>query len=141
MPSVTISAARGSGLKSLMKRVEKVHESVTADLSTPELNRVLSDAVARHQPPATVGRRTKLRFAHQGGKNPLQIVVHGNQTERLPESYKRYLVNCFRSHFNLSGIPVVLSLRTGDNPYKGRKNTLTQRQIKKRRRLMSHVKR
>ncbi|MEQ9010945.1 ribosome biogenesis GTPase Der [Algiphilus sp.] len=141
VPSVTISAARGSGLKSLMKRVEKVHESVTANLSTPELNRVLSDAVARHQPPATVGRRTKLRFAHQGGKNPLQIVVHGNQTERLPESYKRYLVNCFRSHFNLSGIPVVLSLRTGDNPYKGRKNTLTQRQIKKRRRLMSHVKR
>lgn len=141
VPTVTISAARGSGLKPMMKRVEKVHESVTADLSTPELNRVLSEAVARHQPPATVGRRTKLRFAHQGGKNPLQIVVHGNQTERLPESYKRYLVNCFRSHFGLSGIPVVLTLRTGDNPYKDRKNTLTQRQIKKRRRLMSHVKR
>jgi len=141
VPTVTISAARGSGLKPMMKRVEKVHESVTADLSTPELNRVLSESVARHQPPATVGRRTKLRFAHQGGKNPLQIVVHGNQTERLPESYKRYLVNCFRSHFGLTGIPVVLTLRTGDNPYKDRKNTLTQRQIKKRRRLMSHVKR
>ncbi|MCK5769575.1 ribosome biogenesis GTPase Der [Algiphilus sp.] len=141
VPLVTTSAARGTGLKPLMKRVEEVHASVTADLSTPELNRVLADAVARHQPPASLGRRTKLRFAHQGGKNPLKIVIHGNLTERLSPSYKRYLVNCFREHFGLSGIPLVLTLRTGDNPYKDRKNVLTQRQRKKRRRLMSHVKR
>ena len=141
VPLVTTSAARGTGLKPLMKRVEEVHRSVTADLSTPELNRVLADAVARHQPPASLGRRTKLRFAHQGGKNPLKIVIHGNLTERLSPSYKRYLVNCFREHFGLSGIPLVLTLRTGDNPYKDRKNVLTQRQRKKRRRLMSHVKR
>ena len=141
VPLVTTSAARGTGLKPLMKRVEEVHASVTADLSTPELNRVLADAVARHQPPASLGRRTKLRFAHQGGKNPLKIVIHGNLTERLSPSYKRYLVNCFREHFKLSGIPLVLTLRTGDNPYKDRKNVLTQRQRKKRRRLMSHVKR
>jgi GTP-binding protein len=141
VPLVTTSAVRGTGLKPLMKRVEAVHASVTADLSTPELNRVLAEAVAHHQPPASLGSRTKLRFAHQGGKNPLQIVIHGNQTERLPAGYKRYLVNTFREHFGLTGIPLILSLRSGDNPFKDRKNPLTQRQRKKRRRLMSHVKR
>ena len=54
---------------------------------------------------------------------------------------RRYLVNTFREHFGLTGIPLILSLRSGDNPFKDRKNPLTQRQRKKRRRLMSHVKR
>lgn len=141
VPVVTMSAIRGNGLRALMQRVESVHASVMADLSTPELNRVLAEAVARHQPPASVGRRTKLRFAHQGGRNPLQIVIHGNQTERLPASYKRYLMNVFREHFALSGAPLVLVFRSGDNPFKHRKNQLTQRQLKRRRRVIAHGRR
>jgi GTPase len=136
-----ISALHGSGLGELMDDVQDAYASTMIDLPTPELNRVLERAVQSHQPPARLGRRVKLRYAHQGGQNPPKIVIHGNQTEILPVSYKRYLTNQFREHFKLKGVPLVLSFKTGDNPFKGRPNPLSNWQIRKKRRLMARVKR
>ncbi|MEK6805107.1 MAG: ribosome biogenesis GTPase Der [Pseudomonadota bacterium] len=135
-----ISAQHGSGLGELMKDVVQVHEAVQRELSTPDLNRVLQQAMQSHQPPAVIGRRIKLRYAHQGGRNPTVIVVHGNQTERLPDVYKRYLANEFRREFNLRGIPLQLVFKTGDNPFKGKKNILSARQQMKRKRLFTRLK-
>ena len=135
-----IAAKFGSGLGELMEDVQIAYEATTREFSTPELNRILEAAVESHQPPAVLGRRIKLRYAHQGGRNPPKIVVHGNQTERLPDSYKRYLANVFRKELALKGVPLLLSFKTGDNPFKNKKNELTQRQIKKKRRLMARVK-
>ena len=86
------------------------------------------------------GRRIKLRYAHQGGKNPPRIIIHGNQTESVPASYKRFLVGRFRKALQLQGSPLIVEFRTGENPYEGKKNKLTDRQVSKRRRLMQHVK-
>ena len=102
---------------------------------------MLEDAVREHQPPLVRGRRIRLRYAHQGGRNPPVIVVHGNQTEKLPEAYRRYLINRFRKVFRLKGTPVRLRLKTGDNPYEGRRNKLTPRQERKRKRLLQHARR
>jgi GTPase len=140
-PTIFISARHGSGLGELMEVVQSAYESTMRELPTGEVTRVLEQAVESHQPPAVLGRRIKLRYAHQGGKNPPRIVVHGNQTDKLPASYKRYLANRFREAFKLVGVPLLLSFKTGDNPYKDKKNVLTARQIKKKRRMMSHVKR
>ncbi|HZW60482.1 MAG TPA: ribosome biogenesis GTPase Der [Woeseiaceae bacterium] len=137
---ITISALHGTGVGDLLPAAERAYAAATRDLSTGELNRELSAAVAAHAPPLVRGRRIRLRYAHQGGRNPPVIVIHGNQTERLPESYRRYLVNHFRHAFRLTGTPVRLSFRTGDNPYKGRRNTLTPRQQKRRQRLVRHRK-
>ncbi|GMW07001.1 MAG: hypothetical protein AMXMBFR8_17970 [Nevskiales bacterium] len=79
--------------------------------------------------------RIRLTHAHQGGRRPPLIVIHGNQTDFLPASYRRYLVNRFRQEFELTGTPIRLELRTGRNPFAGRRNPLTQRQQKKRERL------
>ena len=92
-----------------------------------------------HQPPAVHGRRIKLRYAHQGGHNPPQIVIHGNQTKALSDEYRRYLSNRFRAAFKLQGTPVKLYFKTGENPYEGRKNKLTERQLKKRKRLKKYT--
>lgn len=135
-----IAAKHGSGLGELMEDVQLAYEAATREFSTPELNRILEAAVEAHQPPAVLGRRIKLRYAHQGGRNPPRIVVHGNQTDKLPDSYKRYLANQFRAELKLTGVPLLLSFKTGDNPFKERKNELTNRQIKKKRRLMARVK-
>ncbi len=135
-----IAAKHGSGLGELMADVQAAFESTTREFSTPQLNRILEQAVESHQPPAVLGRRIKLRYAHQGGRNPPKIIVHGNQTDKLPDSYKRYLANVFRKELELKGVPLQLGFKTGDNPFKGRKNELTGRQIKKRRRLMERVK-
>jgi GTP-binding protein len=134
-----ISARHGTGVGDLFPEINRAYEAATRELSTHELTSILEQAVQEHQPPLVRGRRIKLRFAHQGGRNPPLIVIHGNQTERLPDSYKRYLVNVFRESLRLSGTPVRLEFRTGSNPFQGRKNKLTPRQEKRRSRLVRHV--
>jgi GTPase len=91
-----ISALHGSGVGLLLDEVDRAYANATRDLPTPVLTRLLEAAVTEHQPPLVQGRRIKLRYAHQGGRNPPIIVIHGNQTERLPETYRRYLINRFR---------------------------------------------
>ena len=93
-----------------------------------------------HQPPLVQGRRIKLRYAHQGGQNPPVIVVHGNQTARLPQSYRRYLNNFFRQALKLVGTPIRMEFKTGENPYQGKRNQLTARQQQRRKRMIRHVK-
>jgi len=140
-PRYFISALHGTGVGDLMASVDAVYAAAWRNLPTPELTRALQSAVEAHPPPLVRGRRIRLRFAHQGGRNPPVIVIHGNQTDRLPGSYKRYLINHFRQTFALDGTPIRLSFRTGENPYQGRRNKLTPRQQRRRKRLMKHVKR
>jgi GTP-binding protein len=136
---MTISALHGTAVGDLLPAAEKAYKAATTDISTADLNKVLEDAVTAHAPPLVRGRRIRLRYAHQGGRNPPVIVIHGNQTEKLPEAYRRYLINRFRKVFKLQGTPVRLSFKTSDNPFKGRRNKLTPRQERSRKRLMQHV--
>ncbi len=137
---ITISALHGTAVGDLLPAVERAFRAATTDLSTTELTRELEAAVMAHPPPLVRGRRIRLRYAHQGGRNPPIIVIHGNQTERLPEAYRRYLVNRFRKAFKLKGTPVRLTFKTSENPYKGRRNKLTPRQERRRKRLLKRVK-
>ena len=137
---ITISALHGTAVGDLLPAVERAFRAATRDLSTTELTRELESAVTAHPPPLVRGRRIRLRYAHQGGRNPPVIVIHGNQTEHVPEAYRRYLINRFRKAFKLKGTPVRLSFKTSKNPFKGRRNKLTPRQESKRKRLMKHVK-
>jgi GTP-binding protein len=136
---LTISALHGTAVGDLLPAAERAYRAATRDLSTRELTEELENAVRTHEPPLVRGRRIRLRYAHQGGRNPPVIVIHGNQTERLPDAYRRYLVNRFRKTFKLQGTPVRLVFKTSDNPFKGRRNKLTPRQQRKRKRLMKHV--
>lgn len=137
---ITISALHGTAVGDLLPAVERAYRAAMSDLSTTELSRELEAAIIAHPTPMVRGRRIKLSYAHQGGRNPPIIVIHGNQTDKLPESYRRYLINRFRKAFKLKGTPVRLFLKTSDNPFKGRRNTLTPRQERKRKRLMKKVK-
>ena len=138
---ISISALHGTAVGDLLPAVERAFRAAVSDLSTAELTRELEAAVAAHPPPLVRGRRIRLRYAHQGGRNPPVIVIHGNQTDRVPEAYRRYLINRFRKTFKLKGTPVRLSFKSSDNPYKGKRNKLTPRQERKRQRLMKRVKR
>jgi GTP-binding protein len=137
---ITISALHGTAVGDLLPAVERAYRAATTDLSTTELTRELEAAVMEHATPMIRGRRVKLRYAHQGGRNPPVIVIHGNQTDKLPDSYHRYLINRFRKAFKLKGTPVRLAFKKGKNPFEGRRNKLTPRQERKRARLMKRVK-
>lgn len=128
-----ISALHGSGVGLLFKSVKQAYESAMAQIPTPRLTRVLEDAVSDHQPPLVNGRRIKFRYAHLGGKNPPRIIIHGNQTDSTPNSYKRYLENTFRDVLKLHGTPIVIEFKKSSNPFKNAKKkaidgkTLVQR--------------
>jgi len=136
-----ISARHGSGVGRLPEAADRAIANATRDLGTPELTRILEEAVQRHPPPLIRGRRIKLRYAHQGGRNPPIIVIHGNQTTMVPHAYRRYLINCFRRRLDLTGTPLRLEFRTGTNPYTGRRNRLTPSQQRKRARLKQYARR
>jgi GTPase len=135
-----ISALHGSGVGNLYKSIHKAFESATRKIRTAQLNDILDAAVQDHQPPMVRGRRIKLRYAHIGGNNPPIVVIHGNQTDSVPDAYKRYLQHRFISALNLEGTPIRMEFRSSDNPFKGRRNKLTKRQVSSKRRLMKHVK-
>jgi GTP-binding protein len=135
-----ISALHGSGVGHLLDDVRRVFASGELDASTSHLTRLLERMVAAHPPPMVRGRLIKLRFAHKAGSHPPRIVIHGNQTRWVPDSYVRYLENAFRDALDLAGTPVKIELRTGENPYAGRRNTLTPRQERSRKRMVKHHK-
>jgi GTP-binding protein len=134
-----ISALHGTGIGHLFDSVKKAYASATRKLPTPRLTEILQRAVEEHQPPLVKGRRIKLRYAHQGGRNPPVIVIHGNQVKSTPDAYRRYLVNTFRRVLKLVGTPVRVEFKEGKNPYEGKKNVLTDRQVKQKKRLREHV--
>ncbi|MFK8030741.1 MAG: ribosome biogenesis GTPase Der [Gammaproteobacteria bacterium] len=136
-----ISALHGSGITDVLASVVACHKAATKELPTAELTKLLEDCVQSHPPPASRGRRPKLRYAHQGGRNPQIIVIHGNMTNHIADSYRRFLENRFRKVFKLHGAPVKIEFKSGKNPFAGRKNKLTDRQKTRKKRLMKHVKR
>lgn len=112
-----ISALHGTGVGDLFTLVDEAYFAATKALSTPQLTRILEQAIATHQPPLVKGRRVKLRYAHAGGHNPPTIVIHGKQTHALPGSYQRYLESFFRKTLHLVGTPIRIIFRDSENPY------------------------
>ena len=116
-----VSAREGRGLAELIKSVDLAYAAAMAKLPTPKLTRALIAATARQAPPRHGLFRHKLRYAHQGGMNPPVIVIHGNQLDSLPDSYRRYLERFFIETFRLHGTPVRIRFKVSANPYAGRR--------------------
>jgi GTP-binding protein len=132
-----ISALKGKGLEALLKDVEAAHAAAFIKMSTPKLTRVLEMAVEQHAPPKNGLFRPKPRYAHQGGKNPPVIVLHGNALEGLRDDYKRYLEASFRKAFKLQGTPLRIQIKedSGKNPFEGKKRApLTESEATRMRR-------
>jgi len=112
-----VSALVGFGVGAVLRSVDSAYAAANRKLSTPRLTRVINDAVERQNPPRRGAIRPKLRFAHQGGRNPPIIVVHGNSLAEIPETYRRYLEGAIRAKFDLEGTPMRIEFRTGANPF------------------------
>ena len=128
-----ISARHGSGVGELMHSTVRAYEAAMRSMPTRELTRTLEQALSAHQPPLVRGRRIKLRYAHQGGRNPPRIVIHGNQTAAVPDAYTRYLANVFRRSYDLFATPVFIEYRTDANPYQRERRTKPTRRPPQRR--------
>ncbi|MGV3345566.1 ribosome biogenesis GTPase Der [Enterobacteriaceae bacterium LUAb1] len=135
-----ISALHGSGVGNLFESVTEAYDCSTRRVNTSMLTRIMQMAADEHQPPLIRGRRVKLKYAHAGGYNPPIVVIHGNQVKDLPDSYKRYLMNYYRKSLKVMGTPIRIQFKEGENPFAGKRNTLTPTQLRKRKRLLAHLK-
>lgn len=136
---VFISALRGTNVAQIIPAALRAYDSAMVSIATSNINRVLARAVTQTPPPMRNQRVVRLKFAHQAGKNPPVIVVHGNLVEKLPSSYVRYLANYFVRAYRLAGTPLRIITRSSNNPYLnkrsiGRKSaTVQQKNIPKSR--------
>ena len=133
-----ISALHGTGVGKLFDSIDRITRSWHQDFNASTITAFLNEALTANPPPMVRGRRIKLKYAHLGGYDPIRVIIHGNQTRDTPAHYRRYLANYFRKRMNLAGTPVFIEFKHGDNPYKASRNTLTRRQLRKRRRLIDH---
>ena len=117
VPVVPLSAATGRGVDKLMPAVRAAYALWNRRIPTGEVNRWFEAALARHQPPLVDGKRIKLRYATMPKARPPTMVIFGTRADMLPEDYRRYLVNSFREHFTMPGVPIRLQLRSPRNPY------------------------
>lgn len=136
----TISALHGSGVGKLFETVNRIGRTLAVEIKPSRLTEILAEAVRAHAPPLIRGRRIKLRYAHLGGHDPVRIIIHGNQTQHVPDAYRRYLEGVYRKQLDLVGTPVLVQFKYGENPYRHKKNVLTPRQEKRRRRVIRHRK-
>jgi GTP-binding protein len=136
-----ISARHGTGVGEVVQSVVRAYEAAMREMPTRELTRTLEEALTVHQPPLVHGRRIKLRYAHQGGRNPPRIVIHGNQTASVPDAYTRYLANVYRKKYDLFATPVVVEYRTDKNPFLRERRVETHRRPKPSRRAKKNNRR
>ncbi|NLK85447.1 MAG: ribosome biogenesis GTPase Der [Aeromonadales bacterium] len=132
-----ISALHGTGVGNLFDSIDEAYASATTRHSASLLNRILRAAVEEHEPPISGGRRIKLKFAHAGGYNPPRIIIHGNKVSKVPDAYKRYIINCYRKSLNIMGSPVIIDFKEGENPFADEKpaqKRQTQSQMRAERR-------
>ena len=114
---IPVSALSGRGLDKLMRAILDAHEIWNKRVSTNALNRWLQEAMVRHSPPATSGRRIKIRYITQPSTRPPTFVAFCSKPTGLPKSYMRYLEKSLRDTFDFPGVPIRFGLRKGDNPY------------------------
>jgi GTP-binding protein len=136
---IKISALKGKGFKKLFKEIDDTLQKSVTKFTTSKLNSILKRVIEERSPPSLSGKSLKFRYIHFAGINPTTLVIHASQDKKLPANYKKYIYNSFKKYLDLKSIQLKIIFRKSDNPYKG-KNTLTERQIKKRKRLLSFVK-
>ena len=124
-----ISALNGTGVDALLKSVNQAYTAAMAKLPTPQLTRVLEEAVQKQQPPRGAFR-PKMRYAHQGGSNPPLIVIHGSALDKIPDSYRRYLEKTFCEAFKLQGTPLRIEFKSGKNPFADKKHVMTESELR-----------
>ncbi|MDB2670948.1 ribosome biogenesis GTPase Der [Candidatus Pseudothioglobus singularis] len=135
-----ISALHGSGVGKLFSPIKRSYENAGGRFPTSLLNRILEQANNIHQPPPVAGKRMRLKFVNQSDVFPPTLIFHGNHVQNVPNSYERFLKNFFITALKLTNTPIKIQYKSGDNPFKDKKNILSARQIQKKKRLMKFVK-
>jgi len=136
---IKISALHKQGFKKLFNTILRVNKLAKTNFSTGRLNKLLKKFTSSINLPSVSGRQIKMRYIHFGGIHPTKLIIHSNVSSKIPSNFKKYLINSFRDELNLKSIDLKLNFKKGENPYDGKKNKLSSRQIKKKKRLVKYT--
>ncbi len=117
VPVVFMSGLQGQGIEKLMDIVLDIKKRLDIRISTGKLNRWLSPIIENNPAPLYKGRRNNIRYITQVNVRPPTFALFMSSPENLPDSYKRFLISSLREDFDLSGLPIRIMLRKGNNPY------------------------
>jgi len=137
---IKISALNKHGFKKLFNTILRVNRLAKTNFSTGRLNKLLKKFMSSINSPSVSGRQVKMRYVHFGGIHPTKLIIHSNVSSKIPSNFKQYLINSFRDELNLKSIDLKINFKKGENPYDGKKNKLTSRQIKKKKRIVKYTK-
>jgi GTP-binding protein len=116
-PVVALSGETGKGIEKLMPAVMKIHKDWATKVKTRDLNDWLQMAMQRHPPPTVSGKRIKPKYMAQTKARPPTFVLFSSRADQMPEHYRRYLINSLRESFDLPGVPLRITIKSGANPY------------------------
>jgi GTP-binding protein len=119
-PVTFLSALTRRRLGSLMPLVMKIATNLDRRIPTHELNTVIREATYAHQPPNSSGKMLRIYYAAQVATHPPLFIFHCNDPDLLTSSYKRFLENTLRSHFDFEGVPLGLEFRARREETTGR---------------------
>lgn len=111
IPILRISAKTGQGIKQLLESTMQIQKISKKSISTSLLNDIVKKAITEHQPPSYGGKPIKIKYVHQGGNNPLRLIIHGSYVDKLSKDYLRYLSNFIRKRVDLLGLTIIFDLK------------------------------
>jgi len=114
IPILRISAKTGQGVKKLLESTMRIQKISKKSISTSLLNDIVKKAITEHQPPSYGGKPIKIKYVHQGGNNPLRLILHGSYVDKLSKDYLRYLSNFIRKRVDLLGLTIIFDLKNQD---------------------------
>ena len=115
---IFLSALHNRNIRKLLFTINSLVSSLHQEYRPSKLTKILNDACNKHPIKNNSNRLIKLKFAKQNKSRDLSISIHGNQTDKIPDSYRKYLVNYFSDKLGLSGVPIRLTFKKEKNPYK-----------------------
>ena len=115
---IYISALHNRNIRKLLFTIKSLVTNLYKEYRPSRLTKILNDACNKHPIKNSSNRLIKLKFAKQNKSSDLSISIHGNQTDKIPDSYRKYLVNYFSDQLGLSGVPIKLVFKKEKNPYK-----------------------
>jgi len=110
-PIVAISALTGLRVSRALSSALIIADERRRRVTTPALNKVITEAAFRQPAPAVKGKRPRFYYATQAAIEPPTFVLFASEAGSVHFSYQRYLENRIRDAFGFSGTPIKLIFR------------------------------
>ncbi|MBX2933814.1 MAG: ribosome biogenesis GTPase Der [Ferruginibacter sp.] len=111
VPIIFISVTEKQRIFKSIEKALEVYESRQRKIPTSQLNEVMLKAVEAYRPPVVRGNPLKIKYITQLPTHTPSFAFFCNYPDDVKTSYKNYLENKLREHFNFSGVPVRLFFR------------------------------